>query len=83
MERGRLKMTSKTSNAFVSYPLDSLMYVIIDDQLTFEAIALTEGKVGSGGDGRLVRTKQGKIDGITVIFQFWPPKEEGADVQMV
>lgn len=72
-------MSTTSSNAFVTMPVDSVMYILLMDQATFEAIPVTEGKAVSAGNGKLVRYKIGAWNAMQVIFQYWQEAKETSD----
>lgn len=67
-----------SSNAFVTQPVNDLVYILLDDEDTFNAIPLDEDRVVSVGNGRLVRFKSGQMNDFNVIFQFWPQRKESS-----
>jgi len=62
-----LKMTS--SNAFVTQPVADVLYILVDNEQTFESIRAPE--IESFMGERRCRAKAGQWNGIDVIFQFW------------
>jgi len=66
--------TITSSNAFVTQPVADVLYILVDNAQTFEAIRAPE--IESFMGERRCRAKAGLWNGIDVVFQFWVKGEE-------
>lgn len=71
-----------SSNAYVYHPIPDIMYIIVDEWATFEALP------GPDSNGGACRAKEGKWNGVNVIFQYFglpdvPGEGDGPEIEPI